>query len=124
MGEQAKAAEWLSVWVAAGKTEEELHAIGRATHRFNFSKVSEEDPTDPRPLVRQLRFPNLTQAVEFAKLFDGGAQADVWLSTPGAVELFDHPVTLSVVFRLDKRPAVVHGEDDMRDVARALRAGR
>ena len=118
MGEQTT----VTVWEAAGKTLEELHAIGRATHRFDFTMVSEEDPTDPRPLHRYLSFPNLTQAVEFATLFDGGAQADVWIAEPGSsVQLWDTPVTLSVVFRQALRPAVVHGEDDMRDVARALR---
>jgi hypothetical protein len=115
MGEQTT----VKLWTAAGKTLEELIAAG---HRFDV--LHEEALDDPRPLVRQLRFPNLMQALEFAKLFDPGAHADVWLVTTRGLELFDSPVSLAVVFRLEERPAIVHGEDDMRDVAREIRRSR
>lgn len=101
---------------AVGRTLEELRA------HFEFELVHEEDPSDPRPLVRILRFPNLVQAIEFAKRFDPSFHADVWFTYPEDVEkLFDQPVCLSVVFYARFRPAIVHGEDNMREVAASFR---
>ncbi len=106
----------VTVLEAGGKTLEELQA------RFRCELLHEEDPTDPRPCVRILRFMNLTQVMEFAQLFDPGAHADVWFTEPWEVtDLFDQQVCLSVVFRQATRPATVHGEDDMREVVRSLR---
>ena len=111
--------EQIPVLEAAGKTLEELRA------HFRFELVHEEDPTDPRPLVRILRFANLTQAIEFAQLFDPISHADVWFTQPDDVTaLFDQPVSLSVVFHHTTRPAIVHGTDDMRQVAHDITQSR
>lgn len=112
----------ITVFEAAGKTLEELRALFHSSD-FAFTVIHEEDPTDTRrPLTRLLEFPNLTQAVAFAQLFDPGAHADVWFHDPAAVDtLFDQPVQLTVVFHPAQRAAIVHGEDDMRDVAAHLK---
>lgn len=109
----------IAVFEAAGKTLDELQAA------FRFEVVHEEDTSDPRPLVRELRFHNLVEAVEFTKLFNSGDQGGVWFTHPDDVRSpFDEHVHVSVTFTLAWRLAVVHGEDDMRTVARDIAARR
>jgi hypothetical protein len=106
---------WIAVHEAAGKTLDELCAA------FTFDVLHEEDPRDPRPLVRVLRFPNLVQATEFLKLFDPGCHSDVWFTYPNEVnQPFDQRVCVSVTFTRARPPGIVHGEDDMRQVARDI----
>lgn len=107
---QQSGATTITVFEAAGKMLDELRA------RFRFTVIHEEDPADTaRPLTRVLEFPNLTQAVEFAQMFDPVAHADVWFTNPRLVDtLFDQPVQLTVVFHPAQRPAIVHGVDTMR----------
>ncbi len=113
----------VTVMEAAGKTLEELQSLSSGVARWSFELVHEEDPTDPRPLVRILRFPNLTQAMEFAKLFDPGDHRAVWFTYPHEItDVFDQPVCMSVVFEAKERPAIDHGTDDMREVVRNLKS--
>lgn len=106
----------VTVYEAAGKTVEELQAAGfRFTTTLPMPTLAQIGSA--AAFIRQLVFPNLTQAMEFAQLFDPGSHADVWLGGDRReLELFDTPVTLNVNFWVRKRPAIVHGVDDMRDV--------
>jgi hypothetical protein len=112
----------ITVHEAAGKTLEELQALMRsAGTKWTFEVMHEEDPSDPRPLVRILSFPNLTQAMEFAKMFDPGDHGALWFTYPHEVtDVFNQPVDLSVEFQPHERDAIDHGTDDMRDVVRGL----
>lgn len=111
----------VTVMEAAGKTLEEWQAFSRGSAPFSFDLVHEEDPTDPRPLVRVLRFPNLMQAMEFAKSFDPGDHGALWFTQPADVtDVFDQRVCMSVVFEPRERDAIDHGTDDMRAIVRNI----
>lgn len=98
---------WDTVHEAAGKTLDELRAA------FAFEVLHEEDPRDPRPLVRVLRFPNLVQAAEFLKLFDPDFPGDVWFTYPNLVDRpFGQQVCVSVKFTKAPRAATVHSKND------------
>jgi hypothetical protein len=117
MGKSTK----ITVHEAAGRTLEELQALSHNYGAFTFDVMHTEDPNDPRPLVRVLRFPNLTQAMEFAKLFNPGDHDALWFTYPDEVtDVFDQHVRLSVEFQPCERDAIDHGTDDMRDVVRAM----
>lgn len=80
---------------AAGRTLVQLQDLARGGAPFSF-QVTQDAATD-FGVTRYLTFPNLTQAMAFASLFDPGAHADVRLI--GSVSaLFDERVILAVDF--------------------------